>query len=616
MDGDGGLTRAMGDGVDVSARPAARVPGRHRDPRRLRSDGEALFVELSLGADEADAGAVVVVKPGSLAGHPGEHPDVDAVVVVQQLVAPPSVIDNDERAPQVRPTGNALHELFQRPEGEDAGLDEELGGSVGELLGEVCDGDVLALVAHGMPSIRWCRAARGSYEVRDHRVATPIERVDRCPLLISSRAPEPNSIGVAMSDKIVIAGGGLAAARTVRAYRNAGGTSPITMLSADTQVPYNRPPLSKGFLRGEVEADAVLVEPRAAYGELGVDIRLEVAVTGVDTRQRRVQLDDGTTVDYGRLVLATGACPRRLGIPGEKLRGVHAYRTLDDAQAVRDAAQMTSRALVVGAGFIGMETAASLRARGLEVTLVEPGDGLFASLRAPAVSHSLARLYDERGVEVILGDTVASFDGSGGRLERAVLRSGRTVDAELAVVGVGVEPSTGYLDGSSISLESGAVLVDERFESSVQGVYAVGDLAYFHDPVFGHRRLVQHWTNANYQGERLGRILAGEDAPYDLVAMFFSEVFGTKIGLLGDLDAGCDELVLRGSLEEGHLIGFYGREHVLVAALVSGQTPEVQGELTHLLRSHATLHDAVALREHGAPLAAGFHRTADLPSGA
>ena len=188
--------------------------------------------------------------------------------------------------------------------------------------------------------------------------------------------------------------------------------------------------------------------PVAAYAELGVDIRLEVAVTGVDTRQRRVQLDDGTTVDYGRLVLATGACPRRLGIPGEELRGVHAYRTLDDAQAVRDAAQMTSRALVVGAGFIGMETAASLRARGLEVTLVEPGDGLFASLRAPAVSHSLARLYDERGVEVILGDTVASFDGSDGRLERAVLRSGRKVDAELAVVGVGVEPSTGYLDGS------------------------------------------------------------------------------------------------------------------------------------------------------------------------
>ena len=181
------------------------------------------------------------------------------------------------------------------------------------------------------------------------------------------------------------------------------------------------------------------------------------------------------------------------------------------------------------------------------------------------------------------------------------------------MVGVGVEPSTGYLDGSGVSLERGAVLVDERFESSVQGVYAVGDLAYFHDPVFGHRRLVQHWTNANYQGERLGRILAGEDAPYDLVAIFFSEVFGTRIGLLGDLDAGCDELVLRGSLEEGHLIGFYGREHVLVAALVSGQTPEVQGELTHLLRSHATLHDAAALREHSAPLAAGFHRTAACP---
>ena len=410
-----------------------------------------------------------------------------------------------------------------------------------------------------------------------------------------------------MTDRIVIVGGGLAAARVVRAYRDSGGEAPLTMLSADTHPPYNRPPLSKGFLRGEIDAGAVFVEPEAAYAELDVDLRLETVVTGVDIGERRVTLADGTSIDYGRLILAAGSLPRLLGIPGEQLEGVHTYRTLDDAQTVRDAAQSTSRALVIGAGFIGMETAASLRARDLEVTLIDPGDGLFAALEAPAVSRSLERLYRDRGVEVILRDSVAEFDGSDGRLERALTRNGREIRAELAIVGVGVHPSTDYLEGSAVALERGAVVVNERFETSIPDVYAVGDLANFHDPVFGHQRLIQHWTNANHQGERLGRILAGERAPYDLVAYFFSEVFGTKLGLLGDLDAGHDELVMRGSLEAGHLVGFYLRENRLVAALVSGQTPATQDDLTGLLRNHAPLRDRAALSDPNAPVVAAFH---------
>jgi 3-phenylpropionate/trans-cinnamate dioxygenase ferredoxin reductase component len=186
-----------------------------------------------------------------------------------------------------------------------------------------------------------------------------------------------------MTDRIVIVGGGLAAARIVRAYRDAGGDAPLTILSADRHPPYNRPPLSKGFLRGEIDGPAVFVEEETAYGELDVDLRLETTVTGIDTRERWVVVADGDAVAYGRLVIASGSLPRELGVPGEQLDGMHAYRTLDDAAAVRDAAASTPSALVVGAGFIGMETAASLRARGLGVTLVEPGDQLFASLRAP-----------------------------------------------------------------------------------------------------------------------------------------------------------------------------------------------------------------------------------------
>lgn len=409
-----------------------------------------------------------------------------------------------------------------------------------------------------------------------------------------------------MKNRIVIVGGGLAAARVVRSYRDAGGAAPLTMLSADRRLPYNRPPLSKGFLRGEVDAAGVFVEPETAYADLGVDVRLGTSVTSVDTQERRVKLAGGATIEYGRLILATGSIARSLGVPGEQLQGVHSYRTLDDAQAVREAAESARSALVIGAGFIGMETAASLRTRGLMVTLIDQGDALFAALKAPALSRSLERLYRDRGVDVILGDSIAEFRGRRGRVERAVTRTGREIRAGLAIVGVGVQPATDYLEGSNVALERGTVLVNERFETSVPDVYAVGDLANFHDPVFGHRRLIQHWTNANHHGERLGRILAGENTPYDLVAYFFSEVFGTKLGLLGDLEAGHDQLIMRGSLEEGGLIGFYLREKRLVAALVSGQTPETQSELDLLLRGHAVLHDRTGLDDPSVTATAAF----------
>jgi NADPH-dependent 2,4-dienoyl-CoA reductase/sulfur reductase-like enzyme len=397
--------------------------------------------------------------------------------------------------------------------------------------------------------------------------------------------------------RIVIVGGGLAAARVARAFRDAGGEGAVSILSADTDPPYNRPPLSKGFLRGEMDEDAVFVEPEETYAELEIDLRLRCEVTAVQPGDQTVALADGGLLSYDRLVLASGSLPRALGTPGETLEGVHTYRTLRDARAVRAAAESASAALVIGGGFIGMETTASLRRRGLAVTQVDHADELYASLQSQPLSRSLERLYREHGVEVILGDVVAEFRGSGGKLTGAVTKAGREIEAELAIVGVGVQPSTGYLEGSGVELEKGTVLVDERFASSIPGIYAVGDIANFQDPIFGHRRLIQHWTNANHQGDRLGRLLAGQDTPYDQVAFFFSEVFGIKIGLLGDLDGGHDELVMRGSLEEGALIGWYLREGRLVAALISGQAPEVQNELNALLRVQPRLVDRAALTD-------------------
>jgi NADPH-dependent 2,4-dienoyl-CoA reductase/sulfur reductase-like enzyme len=407
-----------------------------------------------------------------------------------------------------------------------------------------------------------------------------------------------------VEERIAIVGGGLTAGRVVQSYRQAGGEDPITLLSADSWPPYHRPPLSKGFLRGESEAGAALVEPAEWYGEHGVDLRLETLVEGVDLDARTLRLEGGGTVRWTRLVLASGSRPRHLDVPGADLPGVHVYRTIADAQAVRDAAEQARRALVIGGGFIGMETTASLRSRGLDVTQVDLAPRLFAALGVPEVSASLERLYRERGVEVVLEDAVAEFRGDGA-LAGAVTRDGREIEAELAIVGIGIVPWTDYLEGSGIALDDG-VVVNERFETSAPGVWAAGDVVRFHDPIFGHARRIEHWSNANHQGTQLGKLLAGEDAPYDHVASFFTEVFGTKLGVLGDPDGGFDEVVVRGSLDEGRVLAFYLRGDRLVAALVSGVEKETQESLTELLREQPRVGDRSLLADDDTPPQGAF----------
>jgi NADPH-dependent 2,4-dienoyl-CoA reductase/sulfur reductase-like enzyme len=401
-----------------------------------------------------------------------------------------------------------------------------------------------------------------------------------------------------VEERIAIVGGGLTAARVVQAYREAGGEEPVTLVSADDRPPYHRPPLSKGFLRGESEAQDALVEPAAWYAEHGVDLRLETLVEGVDVAARTLRLADGSTVSWTRLVLASGSRPRRLPVPGADLPGVHVYRRLADAEAVRAEAASARRALVVGGGFIGMETAASLRLRGLEVTQVDLAPRLFDALGVPAVSASLERLYRERGVEVVLGEAIRELRGDGA-LAGAVTEGGREIEADLAVVGIGVEPWADYLEGTRIAYDDG-IVVDERFRTSVPGIYAAGDVVRFHDPIFGHARRVEHWSNADHHGKQLGRLLAGEDAPYDHVAYFFTELFGTKIGVLGDPDGGFDEVVVRGALEEGEVVAFYLRDGRLVASLISGVDDETRAALTELLREQPVVGDRSLLADERA----------------
>lgn len=398
--------------------------------------------------------------------------------------------------------------------------------------------------------------------------------------------------------ELVIAGGGLTAVRAIKSFREAGGQGRLALFSSESVLPYHRPALSKRYLRGET-ADAPFAEDESFYRKHGVDVLLNSAVSAVDGAARTVTAG-GHTVAYERLLIAAGATPRLLSVPGADLTGVFSLRTLHDSDRIRAAAATAERAVVVGGGFIGMEVAASLRRLGLQVTLIHTGRGLFDQFRSPQLSRDLLELYRSHGVDVRLEEEVAVFGGDQ-KLQYVGAMSGLCVEADLAVVGVGVVPNTSFLAGSGVTIDNG-VVVDERFQSTVPGIYAAGDVANFYDPLYGRRRRIEHWSNAEYQGTEAGKVLAGAAGGYDAVSSFFSEVFGTTIKVFGDVGR-FDDQSSEGSLAAGRLLTSYGYGGLLVGALTIGQSSEVETLVGELIREQAptrALHDDL-IRQAVAP---------------
>ena len=384
--------------------------------------------------------------------------------------------------------------------------------------------------------------------------------------------------------ELVIAGGGLTAARAIKSYREEGGRGRIALLSKERDLPYDRPALSKRYLRGET-SQAPFAEDEAFYRDHDVEVLLETSATAVDTSSRTVTTDLDT-FHYDKLLIATGATPRRLRVSGARLEGVHELRTLRDSQAIRGAAISAEHAVVVGGGFIGMEVAASLRQLGLAVTLIHLGRGLFDQLRSPELSDELASLYREHGVELLLEQEVAAFGGDE-RLSYVETKSGLCVEAELAVVGVGVVPNVDLLADSGLAVDNG-VVVNQRFETPAAGVYAAGDVANFFDPLYGRHRRIEHWSNANYQGTEVGKVLAGNGGGYATVSSFFSEIFGNTVKVFGDVTH-FDTLTTDGSLSSGTLLTRYADRGRLVGALTAGASDELEALIRDLITEHATV---------------------------
>jgi NADPH-dependent 2,4-dienoyl-CoA reductase/sulfur reductase-like enzyme len=388
---------------------------------------------------------------------------------------------------------------------------------------------------------------------------------------------------------VLIVGGGLSSARAIKSLREAGGEGSIALVSKDSTLPYHRPPLSKGFLRGETD-DEPLVEDEAFYADHGVEVMLETAVSAVDVRERAVQLDT-ERIEYRRLLLASGAWPKQLAVPSADLKNVFTLRTVANSRAIREAAADAERAVIVGAGFIGMEVTASLRQIGKDVTQLHLGRWLFDQLGVEQLSDELAALYESKGVELVFGNEVDAFHGNG-RLEAVTTKNGRRVEADLAVVGIGVDPVTDFLEGSGIVLDNG-IVVNERFETNVPDVYAVGDVANFFDPLFQRRRRIEHWSNANYQGTEVGKVLAGADGGFDRVSEFFTQIFDITIKVFGDARRDA-QVIVHGTLEEG-MYALYGDENEeVIGALSVGQPEEIEELLKQQIRAHAPLNEHLA----------------------
>jgi NADPH-dependent 2,4-dienoyl-CoA reductase/sulfur reductase-like enzyme len=409
--------------------------------------------------------------------------------------------------------------------------------------------------------------------------------------------------GIVSEFELIIIGGGLASARTIKAYREAGGVGKIALVSADSTIPYHRPPLSKGYLRGEAEREDTIVEPESFYHHNDVELLLSTTVVTIEPRERAVATADDRPLRYRKLLIASGAQPRELHVSGADLEGVFTLRSLDDASAIRDAAAAVRDAVVVGSGFIGIEVAASLTQLGIDVTLVSRNVDLFAQLGSPEISEHLVQLYRRHGVDVVRGDEVRAFHGHT-RLDTVELHAGDPIGASLAVIGIGVTPAVAFLNGSGVAVGNG-VVVNQRFETNVPDIYAAGDVACFFDPLSGRQRRIEHWSNASYQGSEVGRILAGAAGGYDRVSTFFTESFGLTLRMFGDT-SNHDDHVTRGSFSEGNAIVLYLARDRLVATLHCGQDDETEIELKQLIAERATSRDLRATRDEALPLSEVF----------
>ena len=362
----------------------------------------------------------------------------------------------------------------------------------------------------------------------------------------------------------VIVGASLAGAKAAEALRTEGFDGRLVLVGSEHERPYERPPLSKDYLRGETERDKVYVHDAGFYAEQDIDLRLGRTALALDAAAQEIALDDGERLRYDRLLLATGAEPRRLSIPGSDLEGIHYLRSVDDADSLRERLDQGGSVVVVGAGWIGAEVAASARQRGLEVTVLEPSSVPLERVLGAEVGAIYRDIHADHGVHLLLGTGVEAFEGAGA-VERLRTSDGRSVDCDLVVVGVGVQPRTELAEQAGLEVSNG-ILVDEHLRASLPGVFAAGDVANAQHAFYGERVRVEHWDNAIHQAAVAARSMLGQDAVHDHVPYFFSDQYDVGMEYSG-YARDWDRVVFRGDPATREFIAFWMQADRVVAGM-------------------------------------------------
>jgi 3-phenylpropionate/trans-cinnamate dioxygenase ferredoxin reductase subunit len=362
----------------------------------------------------------------------------------------------------------------------------------------------------------------------------------------------------------VIVGAGLAGAKAAETLRDEGYDERIVVIGDERELPYERPPLTKNYLRGEVPRARTYVRLPPFYSNHEIELWTGTAVTSVDTNRSRVILANGSELRYDRLLLATGAEPRRLTVPGASLDGVHYLRTLSDCDQLRRRLAAGGKVVVVGAGWIGAEFAASARQAGLDVTVIEPAPLPFQRILGDRIGALYRDVHRDHGVEMLLGTGVEAIEGSGA-VERVTTTDGRAIDCDFVVVGIGVVPRVELAERAGLYIDNG-IVVDQRMATTNADVFAAGDVASAWHPFYEQHIRVEHWANALNQGPAAARAMLGDDGSYERIPYFYSDQYEVGMEYLGYAPE-WDELVVRGSRATREFIAFWLRDERVVAGM-------------------------------------------------
>jgi 3-phenylpropionate/trans-cinnamate dioxygenase ferredoxin reductase subunit len=400
--------------------------------------------------------------------------------------------------------------------------------------------------------------------------------------------------------KFVIAGAGLAGAKAAEALRSDGFGGQVVLIGSEAVHPYDRPPLSKGYLQGRTEREKIDIHPPQWYADHDIDVRLGTQVTEIDTTAHEVRTSSGQTLGYDKLLVATGSSPRRLEVPGADLAGVHYLRTVGDSDAIREAFAAAQRVAIVGAGWIGLETAAAARSAGCHVTLIEQAELPLLGVLGAEVAETYADLHRAHDVELRTNSGVAEILGAGGKVAGVRLAGGDAMVADVVIVGVGITPNTALAAAAGLPVDNG-IVVDEHLVTTDPDVFAAGDVANSYYPLLGTHLRLEHWSAALNQGPVAAANMQGARTSYDHVPYFFSDQYDCGMEYSGYVGPdGYDDVVFRGDVAGGEFIAFWMRDGRVLAGM-NVNTWDVTDAIEALVRSDARV-DPTELADPEVPL--------------